>query len=95
VFVEDPAAAKVIPFASWFQATSDSKVNPELYPVVTIPVGELSPKIYSELLERYFLQYEGFPTENSASDALESARCFSRIVPAFPVTVPRASITTT
>ena len=43
----------------------------------------------------YFLQYEGDPSENSPSFALESDKCFSRIVPAFPVTVPSSSITTT
>ena len=43
----------------------------------------------------YFLQYEELPTENSASEALESERCFSNIVPAFPLTDPVSSNTTT
>ena len=72
-----------------------ANVNPEVNPVVVIPVGAEPPKIYCELLARYFLQYEGDPTENWASVALESDRCLSRIVPAFPVMFPRASITTT
>ena len=51
--------------------------------------------MYLELAARYFLQYAVDPTENSASFALESDKCFSRIVPALPVTVPLSSITTT
>ena len=65
-----------------------------LNPVVTTPTGALPPKRYSELTSKYFLQYCGDPTEYSASFAFDKLRCFSRIVPAFPVTLPFASMTT-
>ena len=51
--------------------------------------------MYCELVARYFLQYEVEPTEYSASFAFDRLRCFSRIVPVFPVIVPLSSITTT
>ena len=63
--------------------------------VVTGEAGPPSPKIVLEALSRNFLQYEVDPAENSASFAFESPKCFSRTVPAFPVTVPLSSITTT
>ena len=44
---------------------------------------------------KYFLQYEGDPTENSASFALDNDKFFSKIVPAFPLIAPSPSITTT
>ena len=66
-----------------------------LNPVVVIPAGALPPNTYWELFAIYFLQYAVLPTEYSASFALESERCFSRIVPAFPLTLPLSSITTT
>ena len=43
----------------------------------------------------YFLQYEGDPNEYSPSFAFESDKCFSKIVPALPLTFPSSSITTT
>ena len=72
-----------------------ARVNPELNPVVTMPAGCEPPKIYCELEARYFLQYDGEPAENSASFAFERLKCFSRMVPALPVTTPLSSITTT
>ena len=43
----------------------------------------------------YFLQCDVLPSEYSASFALERFKCFSRTVPAFPVTSPFPSITIT
>ena len=36
-------------FASWFQEPLDTKLNAELYPLVTIPVGAPRAKMYFEL----------------------------------------------
>ena len=63
--------------------------------MVTIPTGADPPKMYCEPTSIYFLQYEGEPKEYSASFAFDNPRCFSRIVPEFPVTVPSPSTTTT
>ena len=63
--------------------------------VVTGLVGPLNPKILSEALSKNFLQYEADPAENSASFAFDRFKFFSRIVPAFQVTSPSSSITTT
>ena len=63
-------------------------------PVVTIPAGAPPAKINSDTSEEYFLQYEVAPAEYCASFALDSDVCFSRIVPALPVTSPVSSITT-